>query len=100
VVTIEDEGEGIPEEDLPHIFERFYRADVHRARTQGGTGLGLAIALENVNLHRGAIGVVSQVDKGSVFTVRLPAMERRDDAGAEEQAPPAAAQAKVTVPHG
>jgi two-component system, OmpR family, sensor histidine kinase MtrB len=99
VVTIEDEGEGIPEEDLQHIFERFYRADVHRARTQGGTGLGLAIALENVNLHRGDIDVVSQVDKGSVFTVRLPAMERRDDAEPDEPAEPEAPGPKVPV-HG
>jgi len=78
VVRVEDEGEGIPPEDLPHIFERFYRADVHRARTQGGTGLGLAIALENVHLHSGSIDVVSKVDAGSTFTVRLPAMERRE----------------------
>ena len=78
VVRVEDDGEGIPAEDLPHIFERFYRADVHRARTQGGTGLGLAIALENVHLHSGSIDVVSKVDEGSTFTVRLPAMERRE----------------------
>jgi len=78
VVRVEDDGEGIPPEDLPHIFERFYRADVHRARTQGGTGLGLAIALENVHLHQGSIDVVSQSERGSIFTVRLPAMERRD----------------------
>jgi two-component system sensor histidine kinase MtrB len=75
VVTVADEGEGIPAEDLPHIFERFYRADVHRARTLGGTGLGLAIALENVNLHRGSIDVQSEVGRGSTFTVTLPAVD-------------------------
>ena len=75
VVTVADEGEGIPAEDLPHIFERFYRADVHRARTLGGTGLGLAIALENVNLHRGSIDVQSEVGQGSTFTVTLPATD-------------------------
>ncbi len=73
VVKVEDEGEGIPAEDLPHIFERFYRADAHRARTLGGTGLGLAIALENVHLHGGSIDVSSEVGEGSVFTVVLPA---------------------------
>jgi two-component system, OmpR family, sensor histidine kinase MtrB len=75
VVTVSDDGEGIPAEDLPHIFERFYRADVHRARAIGGTGLGLAIALENVNLHRGSIEVQSEVGEGSTFTVTLPAIE-------------------------
>jgi two-component system sensor histidine kinase MtrB len=73
VVKVEDEGEGIPADDLPHIFERFYRADVHRARTAGGTGLGLAIALENVHLHSGSIDVTSEVGQGSRFTVVLPA---------------------------
>ena len=77
VVSVEDEGEGIPAEDLPHIFERFYRADVHRARTLGGTGLGLAIALENVNLHKGSVTVTSEVSKGSGFTVVLPGMEQQ-----------------------
>jgi two-component system, OmpR family, sensor histidine kinase MtrB len=104
VVKVEDEGEGIPAEDLPHIFERFYRADIHRARTQGGTGLGLAIALENVHLHQGSIDVVSQVDHGSSFTVRLPAMERREQQRAPEgdQAPESAsAPAPIQVPtHG
>lgn len=73
LVTVQDEGEGIPADDLPHIFERFYRADVHRARTAGGTGLGLAIALENVHLHGGSIDVTSVVGQGSTFTVTLPA---------------------------
>jgi two-component system sensor histidine kinase MtrB len=93
VVTVADEGEGIPAEDLPHIFERFYRADVHRARTLGGTGLGLAIALENVNLHRGSIDVQSEVGQGSTFTVTLPAIdpkpEMADGRAAEPQPEPA-----------
>jgi two-component system sensor histidine kinase MtrB len=92
VATVADDGEGIPAEDLPHIFERFYRADVHRARTLGGTGLGLAIALENVNLHRGSISVRSEVGEGSTFTVTLPAVEpkaepRGDRAAAPEPQP-------------
>jgi two-component system sensor histidine kinase MtrB len=90
VVTVADEGEGIPAEDLPHIFERFYRADVHRARTLGGTGLGLAIALENVNLHRGSIDVQSEVGRGSTFTVTLPAIDPKPeptDGEAVEQEP-------------
>jgi two-component system sensor histidine kinase MtrB len=94
VVTVADEGEGIPAEDLPHIFERFYRADVHRARTLGGTGLGLAIALENVNLHRGSIDVQSEVGRGSTFTVTLPAIDPKpepaDGQAAEPQPEPAA----------
>jgi two-component system, OmpR family, sensor histidine kinase MtrB len=92
VVAVADEGEGIPAEDLPHIFERFYRADVHRARTLGGTGLGLAIALENVNLHRGSIDVQSEVGRGSTFTVTLPAIDPKpeptDGQAAEAQPEP------------
>jgi two-component system, OmpR family, sensor histidine kinase MtrB len=88
VVTVADDGEGIPAEDLPHIFERFYRADVHRARTLGGTGLGLAIALENVNLHRGSIDVQSEVGEGSTFTVTLPAIDPKPEPAAGEAAEP------------
>jgi two-component system, OmpR family, sensor histidine kinase MtrB len=87
VVTVTDDGEGIPAEDLPHIFERFYRADVHRARTLGGTGLGLAIALENVNLHRGSIDVQSEVGHGSTFTVTLPAIEPKPEPPGEAAEP-------------
>ena len=88
VVTVADEGEGIPAEDLPHIFERFYRADVHRARTLGGTGLGLAIALENVNLHRGSIDVQSEVGRGSTFTVTLPAIDPKPEPADSQLAEP------------
>jgi two-component system sensor histidine kinase MtrB len=100
VATVADDGEGIPAEDLPHIFERFYRADVHRARTLGGTGLGLAIALENVNLHRGSIAVRSEVGEGSTFTVTLPAVEPKAEPGGDQAAadePQPAPSPKVPV---
>ncbi len=99
VVVVEDEGEGIPAEDLPHIFERFYRADVHRARTLGGTGLGLAIALENVNLHKGSITVTSTVGQGSAFTVILPASAPQPTRppGEERGREPSPAEPEVVV---
>ncbi len=71
-LTVEDTGSGIGQEHLPHIFERFYRADQARDRESGGTGLGLAIAREIVLAHHGTITVQSKVGKGSVFTVSLP----------------------------
>lgn len=70
ILEIEDSGSGITDEDLPHIFERFYRADKTRHTT--GTGLGLAIAKVIVKLHNGKISVVSEVGKGSTFTIELP----------------------------
>ncbi len=70
VLQVIDTGIGIPEEDLPHIFERFYRAD--RARSRGGTGLGLAIANWVAGIHNGALTVESQVGKGSTFSLWLP----------------------------
>jgi signal transduction histidine kinase len=69
-VRVEDNGPGIPEDMLPHIFERFYRGD-HRSK-MGGTGLGLAIADRIARSHGGSIGVDSKVGEGSTFTVRLP----------------------------
>jgi signal transduction histidine kinase len=68
-VEIADQGPGIPPEHLPHLFERFYKADP--ARSSGGTGLGLAIAQENARLLGGRIEVSSEVGKGSRFTLRL-----------------------------
>ena len=72
LLQVTDTGEGIPAEDLPHIFERFYRADKSRSRAQGHNGLGLAICKAIVDAHGGSIEVSSGIGTGSNFTVRLP----------------------------
>lgn len=71
-VSITDNGVGIPEEDIPHLFERFYRVEKARSSDKGGTGLGLAIAKEFAAAHGGDIRVSSIVGKGTTFTVTLP----------------------------
>ena len=71
-VTVVDSGEGIPEEELEHIFDRFYRVDKARERENGGTGLGLAIAKEFIQAHGGAIQVESKPGVGSCFRIFLP----------------------------
>jgi signal transduction histidine kinase len=72
IITIQDRGIGIAPEDLPHIFDRFYRVQADRSRNTGGTGLGLAIVKAIVQAHHGNIQVDSQLDLGSRFTVNLP----------------------------
>jgi signal transduction histidine kinase len=71
-LRVRDDGDGIAPEHLPHLFDRFYRADSARGRVSGGTGLGLAIARAIVQAHRGEITVESEPDGGSSFTILLP----------------------------
>lgn len=76
-VTVEDRGEGIEEQHLPRLTERFYRVDTHRSRAQGGTGLGLAIVKHIINRHRGRLRIDSRRGAGSRFTVILPERSSR-----------------------
>lgn len=69
---MKDSGSGIPEEDLPFVFERFYKADKARTRGRSGTGLGLAIVKNIINAHDGYISVNSLPNKGTTFSIILP----------------------------
>ncbi|HVJ50804.1 sensor histidine kinase [Desulfitobacterium sp.] len=82
-ISVEDTGEGIPPEELDHVFDRFYRVDQSRDRETGGTGLGLAIAKEYVQAHGGEIQVESQLGSGTCFRVFLP-IDFEKDKGDEE----------------
>ena len=72
VIQVEDNGIGIPEESIEHIFERFYRVDKSHSKKIGGTGLGLAITRNAILMHRGAIKVDSEPDNGTTFSVKIP----------------------------
>jgi signal transduction histidine kinase len=71
-LTVHDSGTGIPEESLPFIFDRFYRADRSRARSEGGSGLGLAIARNLARLHGGDLSAENHPSGGAIFTLTLP----------------------------
>ena len=101
LVSVADTGTGIGAKHLPHIFDRFYRADESRSRETGGTGLGLAIAQQLITAHGGTINVESTLGRGSVFTIELPTETRARPAppvmnGAGAPAEPAS----VAVGHG
>ncbi len=79
VIDVADQGPGIPEDALPHVFDRFSKADAARTRSEG-SGLGLAIARENVRLHGGSLTAANLPDAGAVFTIELPLAPMREDA--------------------
>ena len=74
-LSVEDDGEGIPPEALPLVFERFYRVDPSRARTTGGAGLGLTIAKQLVEAHHGVITAESAYGRGTTVSFMLPTVE-------------------------
>ena len=79
VLRVEDNGIGIPEEDMPRVFDRFYRVDKMRSRAAGGTGLGLSIAADTARRRGGSIAVSARAGGGTCFTVRLPAVRREGE---------------------
>jgi signal transduction histidine kinase len=72
IITVHDSGPGIPEEALPHVFDRFYRVDKGRGRGEGGTGLGLTIARKLARAHGGELTASNHPQGGAVFTLSLP----------------------------
>jgi len=95
---VKDTGLGIPAEDLPHIFDRFYRVDKGRARTQGGSGLGLSIAKWVAQAHGGDILVESEVGVGTTFTVSLPAYQSEETAVSENEEPTTKTRTNLRLP--
>ena len=79
-IIVEDNGRGIPEQDLPHIFERFYQADKSRSRKKSGSGLGLAIAKQIVDSYDGKIKAESEISEGTKIEVLLPYRSSRNSA--------------------
>ena len=71
-ITIEDDGKGIPKEDIPYIFDRFYKIDKSRSDEKGSSGLGLSIAMKIIELHNGDIDVESEVGEGTKITIFIP----------------------------
>jgi signal transduction histidine kinase/DNA-binding response OmpR family regulator len=94
-VTVSDTGIGIPAQDLPHIFDRFYQVNSSATREQGGTGIGLALTKELVDLHRGSITVTSTPGQGTEFRVRLPIGKTNFSPGEFGEAPDVGSQERL-----
>ncbi|MNY60884.1 Signal transduction histidine-protein kinase ArlS [compost metagenome] len=75
-IRVEDSGIGVPEDDLPFVFQRFYRVDKSRSRGQGGSGLGLAIAERLVAKYGGSIAIASKAGQGTAVTLTFPIVQR------------------------
>ncbi len=84
-VSVRDSGSGVPEEALPHLFDRFYRVDPSRSRESGGSGLGLAIARQLVRAHGGEISAANNPDVGATFTFMLPLSRLGEESESEQQ---------------
>ena len=76
VITVEDTGSGIPKEDIPYIFDRFYRVDKARTKDKGGTGLGLSIAKWIIKEHKGSIEIKSRVNIGTKISISISAKNK------------------------
>lgn len=76
IITVENTGIGIPEKDLPHVFNRFYRADESRTKDTGGTGLGMAIAKWIILKHEGTIKIQSKINAGTKIYITLPILKK------------------------
>lgn len=97
-LTVRDSGAGIPPEQIPHIFEKFYQADNQNAANQTGTGLGLSIAREIVRAHGGEIECTSSLGEGTTFTIRLPRRVERRGSGAFSVVAPTASLTAAAEP--
>jgi signal transduction histidine kinase len=81
-IEVRDTGTGIPAAALPHVFERFYRADPAHSRTVEGTGLGLAVVRNIVRVHNSSVSVTSEENKGTTFVIDVPLLDTSPDDGA------------------
>jgi signal transduction histidine kinase len=97
-IMVRDTGVGIPEDDLPHVFERFYRADPARGRDPGGTGLGLPIAQWIARQHGGHIEIASRVGAGTTVTVRLPVTDSQQTGAPASSEHPTARHSSSHLP--